>query len=79
MYWSNADTGSILSCPTPGCGAAPPRVHASGRQGLPVMSRRRFACAAASAAASSNSADHATSACTTAKVALGDSTSQARQ
>ena len=34
MYWSNADTGSILSCPTPGCGSAPPRVHATGRQGL---------------------------------------------
>jgi hypothetical protein len=34
MYWSNTDMGSILSCPTPDCGAAPPKVHASGRQGL---------------------------------------------
>lgn len=35
VYWVNADDGTILSCPQPGCGAAEkPKVHATGRQGL---------------------------------------------
>ncbi len=35
IYWMNADDGSILSCPQPGCGPAEkPKVHVTGRTGL---------------------------------------------
>lgn len=34
IYWMNADDGSIMSCPQPGCGAQMPEVHATGRTGL---------------------------------------------
>jgi hypothetical protein len=30
VYWSDSGDGKILSCPASGCGASPPRVHASG-------------------------------------------------
>lgn len=31
VYWSNADDGTILSCPAPGCGADMPKIHVAGR------------------------------------------------
>ncbi|MFT3773754.1 MAG: hypothetical protein QM820_50925 [Minicystis sp.] len=35
IYWMNADDGSIMSCPQPGCGGSEmPKVHVSGRQSL---------------------------------------------
>ncbi len=34
VYWTNSGDGSVLSCPTTGCGKSMPRVHASGRTGL---------------------------------------------
>ena len=34
IYWTNADDGSIRSCPQPGCGGDEPTVHVTGRQGL---------------------------------------------
>jgi hypothetical protein len=34
VYWTNNDDGTIVSCPQPGCGAAQPTVHVTGRSGL---------------------------------------------
>jgi hypothetical protein len=32
VYWTNADDGTVMSCPLPGCGSAMPKVHVTGRQ-----------------------------------------------
>ncbi|MEZ4295964.1 MAG: hypothetical protein R3B70_13395 [Polyangiaceae bacterium] len=34
IYWSTATDGRILSCPQPGCGDTPPKVHVTSRTGL---------------------------------------------
>ncbi len=34
VYWSDSGDGRVLSCPSSGCGAGAPTVHASGRTGV---------------------------------------------